>query len=65
MGKYLKKFKYLKRLEILPYHTLGAHKYKELNLNYRLQNVKPPTTAQIKKIKNIFDKYLKNVIVRQ
>ena len=64
MGKYLKKFKYLERLEILPYHTLGIHKYKELRLDYRLKDVKIPSVKQINKVKNIFGKYLKTVIVR-
>ncbi|HHU52956.1 MAG TPA: pyruvate formate lyase-activating protein [Clostridiaceae bacterium] len=31
----------VERLEILPYHTMGIDKYKELNMPYLLENVEP------------------------
>lgn len=58
MAKYLSKFKYLERLEILPYHTLGVYKYKELGLVYNLNGVTPPTVKEIKMAGDIFKKYL-------
>ena len=33
MGKYLSKFKYLKRVEILPFHNLGEYKRNEMHEN--------------------------------
>jgi pyruvate formate lyase activating enzyme len=64
LGQYLQQFKYLERLEILPYHNLGAHKYKELKIAYRLEDVVPPSAEQINKAKDILSKYLKNIIIR-
>ena len=64
LGQYLQQFKYLERLEILPYHNLGAHKYKELKIDYRLENVTPPSVEQINQAKDILSKYLKHIIIR-
>ncbi len=40
---FLSKFNNIERVEILPYHTLGIHKYELLNLPYPLKDVEPPT----------------------
>jgi len=45
----------VKKVELLPYHTLGVFKYKELNLNYKLEGVNPLSKEKLndlKKIKN-------------
>src|SRR5699024_8579527 len=36
LGKMLAGFRNLKGLEVLPYHTMGVSKYKEMNLPYPL-----------------------------
>lgn len=64
MAKYLSQFKYLERLEILPYHNLGVHKYKELGLAYRLQNILPATLEDVKKAVLSLTKYLPEEIIR-
>ena len=64
MAKYLSQFKYLEYLEILPYHNLGVHKYKELGLEYRLQDILPATLEDIKKAVLILNKYLPEKIIR-
>lgn len=63
LGKYFKDFKYLERLEILPYHTLGKHKYEHLGQRYHLEDVKENTREQLEQAKNIFDRYFKQVVV--
>lgn len=63
-AKYFKDFKTIERVEILPYHTLGVYKYAELGIPYKLEGVEPATKEQAKAAKKIFDKYLKNVVIR-
>ncbi len=64
MSKYLSQFKYLEYLEILPYHNLGVHKYKELGYKYRLKDVLPATTEDVKRAVAILTKYLPEKIIR-
>lgn len=42
------------RVEILPYHTLGAYKYQKLGFPYPLEGVKPPSKERIENAKRIF-----------
>ena len=43
----------LERLELLPYHRLGAHKWQTLGMSYSLENVHPPTEAEFGKAMQI------------
>ena len=62
-ARYFSNFKTVKRVEILPYHKLGVNKYEELGWEYELKGVEPPSKESIAKAKEIFKKYLKNVVV--
>lgn len=39
--------KNVEKVEILPYHTMGVHKYEQLNIEYRLKDIKEPTVEEI------------------
>jgi len=64
MAQYLSQFKYLERFEILPYHNLGVHKYKELGLDYRLKDVLPATSEDVARAVKILKKYLPEKIIK-
>ena len=41
------------RVEILPYHTLGVFKWKELGIPYELEDVNPPTKEEVERAERI------------
>lgn len=41
LGEFLGTLKSLKSIDILPYHTMGVSKYKEMGLDYKLENIPP------------------------
>ena len=45
--------KNVKRVEVLPYHTLGTFKWKELGIPYTLDGIRPPTAEQMQKAEEI------------
>jgi pyruvate formate lyase activating enzyme len=59
-----KKYKMLERVEILRYHKEGISKYNEMGIEYKYKEIPIPSEENVEKAKNIFSKYLKNVVVR-
>ena len=45
----------VQRVEILPYHTLGVHKYKDLGLPYALEGVPSPSKERIENARTILE----------
>jgi len=60
-GKHFQNYQYIDRVEILPYHTYGIHKYESLNEPYALSGVKENSVEQIAKATEIFKRYFRNV----
>ncbi len=56
---FIRTFNNVQRVEVLPYHGLGAMKYKELGIDYVLKDTLSPTEERVKNAKNILevDKY--------
>lgn len=46
----------VEKIEILPYHSLGAYKWKALGLDYSLENTQPPTADRVKNAEMILNK---------
>ena len=50
---FISSLKNVKKIEILPYHTLGVHKYASLGIEYRLKDAVRPTSDDVKKARTI------------
>jgi len=55
LGKFVKTLKNVDKFEILPYHTMGEFKWRELGIPYSLEGVKPPTADRVKNAKELMD----------
>lgn len=56
-------YQMLERVEILPYHTLGVHKYEAMGEEYLLKNVSENTPEQLEHAAQLFKRYFKTVYV--
>lgn len=63
LGKHIGNFDFVQRVEILPYHKLGVHKYEAMGMEYKLKEVKENTPEQLIRAQNLFEEYFSNVVV--
>ena len=63
LGEHFKDYRMLQRGEILPYHTLGVHKYESLGQEYRLKDIKHNTPDQLDRALQLFSQYFDCVIL--
>lgn len=47
----------VKRVDILPFHQMGIHKWEQIGAQYELKDIQPPSQEKIELAENIFRSY--------
>ncbi len=55
LGEFIAGLGRVTRVDLLPYHSLGSHKWKMLGLKYQLDQVQPPSSQHMQQIKNLLE----------
>lgn len=63
LGERLGGCRSIERVELLPYHTLGVHKYEAMGLDYRLRGVRENTPEQLDRAAALLREYFPTVVV--
>ena len=58
--RFIKPLKNVEKVELLPYHTLGVHKYDDLKINYKLKGVLDMDKDKCKKLEEMLKEGLKS-----
>ena len=56
LADYLQKFSNIEKIEVLPFHKLGEHKWEKMDIPYELTDVEPPGKDVLAKAKAILEK---------
>lgn len=63
LGEVLGRYANIQRVEILPYHTLGVHKYEAMGLEYKLKDTPKNTPEQLDAAKALFERHFSCSVV--
>lgn len=63
LGRHFKDYKMIQRVEILPYHTLGEHKYEAMGMEYKLKRVRMNTEEELEEIAKCLRNYFSTVYI--
>lgn len=63
LGERLGRYKSIERVEILPYHRLGEHKYETMGVEYKLADVRENSPEQLDRAEALFKEYFPTVVV--
>ncbi|MCL2204650.1 MAG: pyruvate formate-lyase-activating protein [Defluviitaleaceae bacterium] len=53
MAAFLKQHENIQKIQVLPFHKHGEHKWAELSIPYKLTHTQPPTKEQLAKVQEI------------
>ncbi|KPI56880.1 pyruvate formate lyase-activating enzyme 1 [Clostridioides difficile] len=57
LGQFVATLKNVERFELLPYHSMGIHKWENLGIDYELKDVPDATKEDVKKASEIISKF--------
>ncbi|WP_304684302.1 pyruvate formate-lyase-activating protein [Ileibacterium valens] len=57
LNEFLESLENIERVEVLPYHSMGAYKWKNLNMEYPLEGVGAPSDESIMQARKILNAY--------
>lgn len=52
-GAFIRALGNVRRVDVLPYHALGVHKWQTLGLDYTLADARPPTEAELARAREL------------
>ncbi len=59
--QYVSQFKNVERVDILPFHQMGIHKWEQIGQEYKLKDINSPSNQELNKAEAIFKSYGLNV----
>jgi pyruvate formate lyase activating enzyme len=62
LAQFIAPMENVEHIELLPYHNLGTHKWKEMNIPYPLEGLEPPPKEKMDHIQATFERYGLKVI---
>lgn len=63
LAKFINNIKNVEKIELLPYHTMGVSKYKDLNIDYPLDNIEPMDRVRCSELEKLLIKNICNKII--
>ena len=57
LGEFTRDMGNVEKIELLPYHELGKHKWVAMGEEYKLDGVKPPKKETMERVKGILEQY--------
>ncbi|MFA7584452.1 MAG: pyruvate formate lyase 1-activating protein, partial [Proteiniphilum sp.] len=56
LADFLRPYKCIEKVELLPYHTMGARKYEQMGMDYALKDTPPLSADRLKRAQEILGK---------
>ncbi len=63
-AQHFSNYKTIERVEIIPFHQLGMHKWKLLNMAYPLKDTPPPSEESKQYTLGVFSQYLNHIVLK-